>query len=70
MPTQPDQTPRLSLLNSAFWEVLPANYDKIKQRSNKLFTLYNEARSDLLPSDRAGATNSLKAELEMLREGY
>jgi hypothetical protein len=68
MPTQPYQTPRLTLLDSTFWEVLPANYDKIKQRWIKVATLDDEARSDLLSSDRAGAVNSLKAELEMLEK--
>ena len=68
MPTQSHQTPRLTLLDSTFWEVLPANYDKIKQRWIKIATLHDEAKSDLLPSDRAGAVNSLKAELEMLEK--
>ncbi|KAH6638981.1 hypothetical protein C7974DRAFT_278073, partial [Boeremia exigua] len=60
------QTPRLTLLNQTFWEVLPANYDKIKQRWKKIAKLHDEAKSDWLPSDRAGALDSLKAELEML----
>ncbi|KAF9691268.1 hypothetical protein EKO04_010648 [Ascochyta lentis] len=61
-------TPRLTLLDQTFWEVLPANYDKIKQRWLRIATLHEEARSDLLPSDRAGALSSLKAELEMLKK--
>ncbi|KAJ4313236.1 hypothetical protein N0V94_007058 [Neodidymelliopsis sp. IMI 364377] len=65
MPANTHQRGRLTLLDQTFWEVLPANYDKIKQRWTKIATLYNEAKSDLLPSDRAGAINSLKAELEM-----
>lgn len=68
MPTQGHQTPRLTLLDSTFWEILPANYDKIKQRWIKIVTLHDEAKSDLLLSDRAGAVNSLKAELEMLEK--
>lgn len=68
MPTQSHQTPRLTLLDSTFWEVLPANYDKIKQRWIKIATFHDEAKSDLLSSDRAGAVNSLKAELEMLEK--
>lgn len=68
MPTQPRQTPRLTLLDSTFWEVLPANYGKIKYRWIKIATLHDEAKSDLLPSDRAGAVNSLKAELEILEK--
>ena len=68
MPTQTHQTSRLTLLESTFWEVLPANYDKIKQRWIKIATLHDEAKSGLLPSDRAGAVNSLKAELEMLEK--
>lgn len=62
------QTPRLTLLDRTFWEVLPAHYDKIKQRWHKIATLHDEAKSDLLSSDRAGAVNSLKAELEMLEK--
>jgi len=68
MPTQPHQTPRLTLLDSTFWEVLPANYEKIEQRWIKIATLRDEAKSDSLPSDRAGAVNSLKAKLEMLEK--
>lgn len=73
MPTQPYHTRRLTLLDSTFWEVLPVNYDKIKQCRSKIATLHDEAKSDLLPSDllpsdRAGAVNSLKAELEMLEK--
>lgn len=68
MPTHTHQTPRLTLLDRTFWEVLPANYDKIKQRWIKISTLHDEAKSDLLPSDRAGAVNSLEAELEMLEK--
>ncbi|KAJ4373451.1 hypothetical protein N0V86_007590 [Didymella sp. IMI 355093] len=68
MPIQPHHTPRLTLLDSTFWEVLPANYEKIKCRWSKIATLHDEAKSDLLPSDRAGAVNSLKAELEMLEK--
>lgn len=68
MPTKSYQTPRLTLLDSTFWEVLPANYDKIKQRWIKIATLHDGVKSDLLPSDRAGAVNSLKAELEMLEK--
>ncbi|KAF3054199.1 hypothetical protein E8E11_012014 [Didymella keratinophila] len=68
MPTQPHQAPRLALLDSTFWEVLPADYEKIKQRWIKIATLHGEARSDLLPSDRVGAVNSLKAELELLEK--
>jgi hypothetical protein len=66
MPANTHQKARLTLLDQTFWEVLPSNYNKIKQRWIKIATLYNEAKSDLLPSDRAGAINSLKAELEML----
>ncbi|KAJ8118926.1 hypothetical protein OPT61_g191 [Boeremia exigua] len=61
-------TPRLTLLDQTFWEVLPANYDKIKQRWVKIATLQDEAKSGLLSSDRAGAVNSLKVELEMLEK--
>lgn len=67
MPTQTRQTPRLTLRDSTFWENLAANYYKIKQRWAKIATLHaaREARLDLLPSDRAGALNSLKAEFDM-----
>ena len=68
MPTNMHQTPRIKLLDQTFWEVLPANYDKIKQRWIKIAALHDEAKSDLLPSDRAGAVNSLKAELDMLEK--
>lgn len=68
MPTKSYQTPRLTLLDSTFWEVLPANYDKIKQRWIKIATQHDEAKSDLLSSDRSGAVNSLKAELQMLEK--
>lgn len=68
MPTHTHQIPRLTLLDQTFWEILPANYDRIKQRWIKICTLYDDAKSNLLPSDRAGATNSLKAELEMLEK--
>ena len=59
-------TPRLTLLDQTFWEVLLTHYDKIKQRWIKIATLHSSAQSDLLASDRAGAVNSLKVELEML----
>ncbi|KAH7396107.1 hypothetical protein BKA66DRAFT_566614 [Pyrenochaeta sp. MPI-SDFR-AT-0127] len=59
-------TPRAGLLSTTFWEVLPSNYNKIKARWEKIFRLYNESKSGLLASDRDGATNSLKVELEML----
>ncbi|KAF1928246.1 uncharacterized protein M421DRAFT_63273 [Didymella exigua CBS 183.55] len=68
MPAQSSRTPRLTLLDSTFWQVLPANYKKITERSIKVVTLHDEAKSDLLPSDRAGAVNSLKAELEILEK--
>lgn len=68
MPTKSHQIPRLTLLDQTFWEILPANYDKIKQRWGKIAALHVEAKSDLLPSDRAGAVNSLKAELDMLEQ--
>lgn len=66
MPSRTYQTPRLTLIDQTFWEVLPANYDNIKRRWIKIATLHDEAKSDLLPSDRAGAVDSLKAELKML----
>jgi hypothetical protein len=68
MPIQSHHTPRLTLLDSTFWEVLPANHEKIKRRWIKIATLHDEAKSDLLPSDREGAVNSLKAEIEMLEK--
>ncbi|KAF1848133.1 uncharacterized protein K460DRAFT_375048 [Cucurbitaria berberidis CBS 394.84] len=58
--------PREILLDTTFWEVLPSHYERIKARWNKIARLYKEAKSDLLTTDRDGATNSLKAELEML----
>lgn len=58
--------PRLLLLDNTFWEVLPSYYDQIKARWEKIARLYSEAKSELLATDRDGATNSLKAELEML----
>lgn len=58
---------RVSLLNATFWEVLPSNYNRIKTRWEKIARLYHRAKSDLLASDRDGATYSLKAELDMLK---
>ncbi|KAF2626692.1 hypothetical protein BU25DRAFT_92873 [Macroventuria anomochaeta] len=68
MLTHTHQTPRRTLLGQTFWEVLPAHYEKIKQRWIKIATLQDEAKSDLLSSDRAGAVNSLKAELGMMEK--
>ncbi|KAJ4377485.1 hypothetical protein N0V83_000310 [Neocucurbitaria cava] len=57
---------RAALLSTTFWEVLPSHYDKIQNRRSKIARLYDEAKSELLATDREVAMNSLKAELEML----
>ncbi|KAJ4993523.1 hypothetical protein SVAN01_01071 [Stagonosporopsis vannaccii] len=66
-PRQPTVMPtlRLVLLSQTFWRVLPATYGKIKQRWIKIAKLRSKARSDFLPSDRAGESESLKAELHI-----
>ncbi|UPX19713.1 uncharacterized protein EKO05_0009967 [Ascochyta rabiei] len=68
MPASTHPTPRLTLLDQTFWEVLPANYDKIKQRWGKIATLHDEISFALLPSEISGALTSLKAELKMLEK--
>ncbi|KAH7079648.1 hypothetical protein FB567DRAFT_533057 [Paraphoma chrysanthemicola] len=62
------QTPRVHLFDSTFWQVLPAHYDKIRQRWKLIARLYHEARSAVMATDRAAGSNSLKAELEMLED--
>lgn len=57
---------RTTLLDTTFWEVLPSHYDKIQMRWERIAHLYTAAKYDPLPSDRDGAANSLKAELELL----
>jgi hypothetical protein len=58
--------PHAQLFDSTLWQVLPAHYDKIKNRWILIARLYHEARNALMTTDHAAGTNSLKAELEML----
>lgn len=62
------QLHRVHLLDSTFWQVMPAHYDKIKNRWTLIARLYHEAGSAIMATDRAAGTSSLKAELEMLED--
>ncbi|KAF1936085.1 hypothetical protein EJ02DRAFT_459829 [Clathrospora elynae] len=59
-------TPRATMFSTTFFFVLPSYYDKIDSRWEKISRLYDEAKSDVIPTKRDGAVNSLKAELEIL----
>ncbi|KAH8731813.1 hypothetical protein GQ44DRAFT_670415 [Phaeosphaeriaceae sp. PMI808] len=62
------QISRYQLFNSTFWEVLPSHYDRIKRRWNLISCLSHEARFAPIATDRAAGTDSLKANLEMLKD--
>lgn len=68
MPANLHKAPRILLLDHLFWDLLPANHDKIKQCWAEIARSYDEANLDLLSSDRAAAVESLKAELELLEK--
>jgi hypothetical protein len=59
-------TPNTHLLDTTFWQVLPAHYDRIRERWFKIPRIYHEASSALMTTDREAGVNSLKGELEML----
>jgi transcription initiation factor IIF auxiliary subunit len=61
-----DPKSRVAILDTIFWEVLPAHYEKIQTRWEKIAHLYAAAKHDQLTTDRDGAINSLKAELDIL----
>jgi hypothetical protein len=56
------------LFDSTFWQVLPAHYDKINIHWKLIASLYYEASAAIMATDRAAGVNSLKAELEMLKQ--
>jgi len=65
-PPQSSSIPRITIFNATFWEVLPSHFTAITTRFTRIANLHSRTHSDVLATDRAGALNSLKAELDML----
>jgi hypothetical protein len=58
-------TPRAALFASTFFTVLPLHYESICTRWTKIASLHHSAKSDIIPTERAGALTTLISELEM-----
>jgi hypothetical protein len=65
--TRPTTHPtlRATLFSSIFFTVLPSHYTTMLTRWTKIAHLHFSAKNKNIPMERAGAVNSLKAELEM-----
>jgi hypothetical protein len=59
-------TPRAALFSSTLFTILPSHYTSILTHWTKIAHLHFSAKNDDIPMERAGAINSLTAELTML----
>jgi hypothetical protein len=59
-------TPRATLLSSTFFTLLPSSYALILTRWSKIASLHVSAKSDPIPSERAGAVSTLSSQLQLL----
>lgn len=69
MPAEPPPTgPRLTLLQTTFSDLLPSLYNLITTHWTTIACLTHEAKAALLATERDTATNSLRAELDLLQK--
>jgi hypothetical protein len=58
-------THRATLFSSTFFTILPSHYSTMLSRWEKIAHLHFSAKHDVVPTERADAISSLKAELAM-----
>jgi hypothetical protein len=58
---------RNALLDTIFWEILPAHQEKVEARWQKVADLYETVKYDPLTEFHDSATEPLKAELDLMK---